>query len=131
MVPEVSRTLFFSTNKSFWKVGEKKFEISMYVCMSPSNLKQTHYSVLTRLKWRLVTVGVKQVEQDSPAKRNRLSCELITSTPQRNNDLQRKSIYRARRRSSVNGGESLYLCAAVKQWKLIVCTGTVTISIFQ
>jgi len=45
------------------------------------------------------------VEQDNPAKRNRLSCELITSTPQRNNDLQRKSIYRARRRSSVNGGE--------------------------
>ncbi|XP_050971483.1 CTD small phosphatase-like protein 2-B [Labeo rohita] len=44
-----------------------------------------------------------KVEQDNPAKRNRLSCELITSTPQRKNDLQRKSIYRARRRSFVNG----------------------------
>ncbi|XP_016421336.1 CTD small phosphatase-like protein 2-B [Sinocyclocheilus rhinocerous] len=44
-----------------------------------------------------------KVEPDNPAKRNRLSCELITSTPQRKNDLQRKSIYRARRRSFVNG----------------------------
>uniref|UniRef100_A0A671Q0D3 CTD small phosphatase-like protein 2-B n=1 Tax=Sinocyclocheilus anshuiensis TaxID=1608454 RepID=A0A671Q0D3_9TELE len=44
-----------------------------------------------------------KVEQDNPAKRTRLSCELITSTPQRKNDLQRKSIYRARRRSFVNG----------------------------
>uniref|UniRef100_A0A671MTN5 CTD small phosphatase-like protein 2-B n=1 Tax=Sinocyclocheilus anshuiensis TaxID=1608454 RepID=A0A671MTN5_9TELE len=43
-----------------------------------------------------------KVETDNPAKRNRLSCELITSTPQRKNDLQRKSIYRARRRSFVN-----------------------------
>uniref|UniRef100_A0A8C1Y374 CTD (carboxy-terminal domain, RNA polymerase II, polypeptide A) small phosphatase like 2b n=1 Tax=Cyprinus carpio TaxID=7962 RepID=A0A8C1Y374_CYPCA len=32
-----------------------------------------------------------------------LSCELITSTPQRKNDLPSKSIYRARRRSFVNG----------------------------
>uniref|UniRef100_A0A8C1KN30 CTD (carboxy-terminal domain, RNA polymerase II, polypeptide A) small phosphatase like 2b n=1 Tax=Cyprinus carpio TaxID=7962 RepID=A0A8C1KN30_CYPCA len=44
-----------------------------------------------------------KVEQDNPAKRNHVSCELITSTPQRKNDLQRKSIYRARRRSFVNG----------------------------
>lgn len=44
-----------------------------------------------------------KVEQDNPAKTSHLSCELITSTPQRKNDLQRKSIYRARRRTSING----------------------------
>lgn len=43
-----------------------------------------------------------KVKQENPAKRNRLSCELITSTPQRN-DLSRKSIYRACRKSSING----------------------------
>ncbi|XP_051994442.1 CTD small phosphatase-like protein 2-B [Xyrauchen texanus] len=42
-----------------------------------------------------------KVEPENPAKRNRLSCELISSTPQRNN-LPRKSIYRACR-SSING----------------------------
>nr|XP_055059458.1 CTD small phosphatase-like protein 2-B [Misgurnus anguillicaudatus]XP_055059462.1 CTD small phosphatase-like protein 2-B [Misgurnus anguillicaudatus] len=42
------------------------------------------------------------VKQEIPAKKNRLSCELITSTPQRN-DLSRKNIYRACRRSPIGG----------------------------
>lgn len=45
------------------------------------------------------------VKQEIPAKKNRLSCELITSTPQRN-DLSRKNIYRACRRSPISGAKT-------------------------
>ncbi|XP_051993101.1 CTD small phosphatase-like protein 2-B [Xyrauchen texanus] len=58
--------------------------------------------LLTSIK-KIIHGSSVKVEQENPAKRNRLSCELITSTPQRNN-LPRKRIYRARR--SCSNGET-------------------------
>ncbi|XP_030622263.1 CTD small phosphatase-like protein 2-B [Chanos chanos] len=43
-----------------------------------------------------------KVEQENPAKRSRLSCDLISSTPQSGNQ-PRKGVSRVRRRGSING----------------------------
>ncbi|XP_051557202.1 CTD small phosphatase-like protein 2-B isoform X2 [Myxocyprinus asiaticus] len=58
--------------------------------------------ILSSIK-KIIHGSSVKVEQENPAKRNHLSCELITSTPQRNN-LPRKRIYRARR--SCSNGET-------------------------
>ncbi|XP_012689877.2 CTD small phosphatase-like protein 2-B [Clupea harengus] len=77
----------------------------------PSRPKRKHSEVdecsaggkglLSTIK-KFIRGNAVKVEHENPAKRSRLSCDLITSTPQTGN-LPKKSITRVRRRGSVNG----------------------------
>ncbi|XP_076148058.1 CTD small phosphatase-like protein 2-B [Alosa pseudoharengus] len=77
----------------------------------PSRQKRKHSEVdecpaggkglLSTIK-KIIRGNAVKVEHENPAKRSRLSCDLITSTPQTGN-LPKKSITRVRRRGSVNG----------------------------
>uniref|UniRef100_A0A8C1F4H9 CTD (carboxy-terminal domain, RNA polymerase II, polypeptide A) small phosphatase like 2b n=2 Tax=Cyprinus carpio TaxID=7962 RepID=A0A8C1F4H9_CYPCA len=86
------------------KLRMRKASQQPYLARRPSTArtKRKHSGLLSSIKKFIHGSSIK-VEPDNPAKRNCLSCELITSTPQRKNDLPSKSIYRARRRSFVNG----------------------------